>query len=56
VLQFDAAPRDVTLRENGEALDFYRRCYRQLLESSLPEAESIELINNIAEGMLGGES
>ncbi|GAA4205148.1 helix-turn-helix domain-containing protein [Actinocatenispora rupis] len=48
VVQFDAAPRDVTLRDNGEILGMYRKIYADLTELALTEPESIALMNKVA--------
>lgn len=52
VLQFDAAPSDVVLRDNPKILSVYRRAFEQLREASMSESESLVLINQIAEEML----
>jgi len=55
VVQFDAAPRDVTLRDNDEIAGMYRRIYAGLFDLAMEESESVELMNRIAAD-IGGDN
>jgi transcriptional regulator with XRE-family HTH domain len=56
VLQFDAAPRNVVLRDDPEGLDLYQRIFQRIRGYALSEDESISLINKVAGEMLGEET
>jgi transcriptional regulator with XRE-family HTH domain len=52
VLQFDAAPRNVVLRDDPEQLSSYEVAFEDLRGLALSEEDSIALIGQIAEEML----
>lgn len=52
VLQFDAAPRNVVLRDDPTSVETYRATYEHLQSLALSEAESIQLISKVADQML----
>lgn len=56
VLQFDAAPRSVVLRDDPDSLQYYREIFQRLNELALSEEDSIQLLNKTADEMLEGYS
>lgn len=52
VLQFDAAPRNVVLRDDMGGVRYYRAIFERLNELALTEEESIQLLNKAADEML----